>query len=63
MIHAPSRGVGRAGRHGGQLVERLSSLGMHRCLAGQPLPAADRGIDIVRVELDGATYAARLLRR
>ena len=63
MIFFPSRGVGGARRRGGQLVERLAGLGMDRCLAGQRLPAADGGVDVVRVELDGAAHAAGLLRR
>src|ERR1700722_9512364 len=63
MILSPSRGLGGAGRHDGQLVERLPGLGIYRRLAGQRLPAANRGIDVVRIELDGAAHAAGLLRR
>jgi hypothetical protein len=63
MTFFPSRGIDGAGRHGGQLVERLAGLGMYRCLAGQCLPATDGGVDVVRVKLDAAAHAAGLLRR
>ena len=54
LMISPSRGVSGARRRCGQLVERLAVLGMDRCLAGQCLPAADGGIDVVWIKLDGA---------
>jgi hypothetical protein len=50
-------------RRCGQLVERLAGLGMDRCLAGQRLPAADGGVDVVGVELDGSAQATGPLSR